>query len=178
MARPLVASGNSCGTRSIGRLAREVGLTPRTLRYWEQRGLLPTPDRDARGSRRYGEDHLRCIGGLRRLKSAGLSLDEIETVLAELANSPTAQQGLVRVEQALGELEHRLRARLDELQTLIDELSEARRSARLCHGCAGKLLDGDCVSCLDGATDGRLPPSLLAVLLPASTLPPRSNRLS
>lgn len=69
-------------TLRIGELAAELGLNPKTIRYYEQIGLLPIPPRTEAGYRLYGaadQDRLRFI---RKARAVGLTLDEIGEVLA------------------------------------------------------------------------------------------------
>ncbi len=66
----------------IGELAGELGLNPKTIRYYEAIGLLPIPRRSAAGYRLYGaadRDRLRFIA---KAKAIGLSLAEIGEILA------------------------------------------------------------------------------------------------
>ncbi|MBI2760685.1 MAG: heavy metal-responsive transcriptional regulator [Chloroflexi bacterium] len=66
----------------IGELAAELGLNPKTIRYYESIGLLPVPPRTEAGYRLYGaadRDRLRFI---RKARAIGLTLDEIGQVLA------------------------------------------------------------------------------------------------
>ncbi|MCD2192703.1 MerR family DNA-binding protein [Actinomycetospora endophytica] len=69
-------------TLTISGLAREAGLRPDTVRYYERVGLMPTPERTTGEHRRYGEpalDRLRFIRGAQRL---GLRLADIADLLA------------------------------------------------------------------------------------------------
>ncbi|WP_051324381.1 MerR family transcriptional regulator [Candidatus Solirubrobacter pratensis] len=68
----------------IGELARLAGTTPRTVRYYEELGLLAAEkERGAGEHRTYGEDTLARLRELLRLKSLlGLSLDELREVMA------------------------------------------------------------------------------------------------
>jgi DNA-binding transcriptional MerR regulator len=67
----------------IGELAREAGTTPRTVRYYEEIGLLAASgDRCAGAHREYREADLERLRELLRLKSMlGLSLDELKSVM-------------------------------------------------------------------------------------------------
>jgi DNA-binding transcriptional MerR regulator len=66
----------------IGELAEAVGVNPKTIRFYEARGLLPDPVRLASGYRDYGaedEARLRFVKTAQRL---GFSLDEIAEILS------------------------------------------------------------------------------------------------
>ncbi len=67
----------------IGEVARRAGTTPRTIRYYEELGLLPaTPERDAGSHRLYGESDVERLAQILRLKDLlGLSLDELRDVI-------------------------------------------------------------------------------------------------
>jgi DNA-binding transcriptional MerR regulator len=67
----------------IGQLAREAGTTPRTVRYYEEIGLLPESDGRVAGSHReYGPEDVARVRELLRLKQMlGLSLDELRVVM-------------------------------------------------------------------------------------------------
>jgi len=74
----------------IGEVARLAGTTPRTIRYYEEIGLLPTPDGRAPGTHRtYAEADVDRLTELLRLKDLlGLSLEELkELVEAEGARA-------------------------------------------------------------------------------------------
>jgi DNA-binding transcriptional MerR regulator len=67
---------------SVAALAKRVGVSPDTIRYYDRLGLLPAPRRTAAGYRRYGEDvadRVRFIKGAQRL---GLRLREVAELLA------------------------------------------------------------------------------------------------
>jgi len=98
----------------IGDLARELDLTPRTLRYWEERRLLPAAQRTPGRFRTYGSEHLRAARGICQLKRAGFSLDEIGEIQGRLGGSTTALAGLAGLSAALEYRERRIRESLAE----------------------------------------------------------------
>jgi MerR family transcriptional regulator, repressor of the yfmOP operon len=67
----------------IGELARAAVTTPRTVRYYEEIGLLPAAGERAAGSHReYGSEDLERLREILRLKQMlGLSLDELKAVV-------------------------------------------------------------------------------------------------
>jgi len=68
----------------IGELARTLRVTPKTLRLYEQRGLIPAPARAGNGYRAYGDGAIRRARLVVGLRGIGLSLDTIEQLVAEL----------------------------------------------------------------------------------------------
>ncbi|MDO3411062.1 MerR family transcriptional regulator [Saccharibacillus sp. CPCC 101409] len=83
-------------TYKIDDVARETGLTKRTIRYYEEIGLMPAPERSDGGTRRYTREH---IDHLRRVIDArdvlGFSLQEIQEYLIS-AQELTGQRELYR----------------------------------------------------------------------------------
>src|SRR5262249_2201700 len=68
----------------IERVAERTGLTRRTLRYYEEIGLLPPPRRTEGNYRLYSAEEVAYIERIHRMKSAlGLSLKEVQEFLAE-----------------------------------------------------------------------------------------------
>jgi len=65
---------------TIGTLARESGVTPRTIRYYTSKGLLPAPAGSGQ-YRIYGREHLVRLGLIKRLKSEYLPLEVIHDAL-------------------------------------------------------------------------------------------------
>ena len=103
----------------IGEICQQTGLSARTVRYYEELGLLPGVRRRAGGRRVYGPDELQRLRFIQRLKTLGLTLAQI----ADL-NAVYAIAGSTR--QLLGTLDGLLAPRLAELDRRIDELSALR----------------------------------------------------
>ncbi|MFI9362779.1 MerR family transcriptional regulator [Kitasatospora sp. NPDC053057] len=61
----------------IGDAAAAAGTTPRALRFYEQRGLLPPPTRTPSGQREYGPGEVARVRAIRQLLSAGLTVDDL-----------------------------------------------------------------------------------------------------
>jgi DNA-binding transcriptional MerR regulator len=65
----------------IGELAAKAGITTKTLRFYEETGLLPRPERAANGYRAYGPAVLSRLDFIRRGRAAGLTLAQIREVI-------------------------------------------------------------------------------------------------
>ena len=111
----------------IGELASRLGLNPKTIRYYEEVGLLPEPERSDGGYRRYGrsdEERLRFVRGVRRL---GFTLGEIREVLAlrDGGERPCSYVAEL-IEQRASEVDDQIA----ELERLKGELAELRDRAQ------------------------------------------------
>lgn len=110
---------------TIGRLAEAGSVGVETIRFYQRKGLLPTPPRDS-GVRRYGPEELRRLRFIRQAQAAGFTLDEIGELLELDAGSDRA-----RARALAG-------ARVQALDARIAELKKARDSlARLARECSG-----------------------------------------
>jgi DNA-binding transcriptional MerR regulator len=66
---------------TVSKLARRCGLSRGTLLYYESIGLLKAPARSAANYRRYGDRDLRRLQQICAYRHAGLTLDDIRTIL-------------------------------------------------------------------------------------------------
>jgi MerR family redox-sensitive transcriptional activator SoxR len=74
---------------SIGEVARQAGVRPSTLRYYESIGLLPVPERRS-GRRRYEPGVVHRLAIIQTAQQAGFSLDEIRMLFDDLSESEYA----------------------------------------------------------------------------------------
>jgi MerR family Zn(II)-responsive transcriptional regulator of zntA len=110
----------------IGELAAKVGITTKTLRFYEEAGLLPPPDRAANGYRDYGPEVLPRLDFIRRGRAAGLTLTQIREVI-EVRESGDAPCG--RVYQLLTERLADVDRHIADLQVLRATLVRKRDRA-------------------------------------------------
>ena len=116
---------------TIARLAAAGGVGVETVRYYQRRGLLETPERPegsglGGGVRRYGAEDVRRLKFIRSAQAAGFTLEQIGELLALDAGEDRARA------RTLAE------GRLVELDARIAELEAARAALRrLATACAG-----------------------------------------
>ena len=111
---------------SIAEVREKTGLSARTLRYYEELGLLPGVRRRAGGRRVYGADEIERLGFIQRLKALGLSLAEVKQLNAVYAIAGSTQAMLGRLDVLLGRRLADLDARIAELEGLRDEIRSYR----------------------------------------------------
>jgi len=125
----------------IGEVAERTGVTPRTIRYYEEIGLLPSVERRKGEHRLYDEADVERLQELKRLRDLlNLSLDELKQLVeAEEARAAIRRrlratdsdaERLKLLDEALPHVETQLelvRRRLGELQNLETELVAKRK---------------------------------------------------
>jgi len=83
---------DSTGLVSIGQLAKAAGVSSRTIRYYEELGILPEPRRSPGGTRKYPKEYGRYVAAALALKDLGFRLEEVKP-LARLAAGRTVSPG-------------------------------------------------------------------------------------
>jgi DNA-binding transcriptional MerR regulator len=115
---------------TIAQVREATGLSARTLRYYEELGLLPGVRRRAGGRRVYGADEVERLRFIGRLKALGLSLAEVKQLNAVYAIAGSTRAMLARLDLLLGRHLADLDARIAELEGLRDEIGRYRERVR------------------------------------------------
>lgn len=122
-------------TFTIGRLARECGVSIDTIRYYERERLLAPACRTPAGYRLYGADAVTRLRFVRQAKALGFTLEEIGELLA-LKRTPGSTCSDVRT---------RTRAKISDIAGRIAALDRMRATLEgLAAGCPGDAPVGDC----------------------------------
>ncbi|MGW8526376.1 MULTISPECIES: MerR family transcriptional regulator [Nocardiopsidaceae] len=108
----------------IGELARRTGVTTRTLRYYEEQGLLH-PERESNGYRSYPESSVTRVEQVRDLLAAGLSTRVIRVVVPCFEGSGSQLRP-----QVDGELAANLAREVEQMDARIDALTRNRDAVR------------------------------------------------
>jgi DNA-binding transcriptional MerR regulator len=111
---------------TTGELARRANVNVETIRYYERRGLLPSPQRRLSDYRQYAESDVSRVIAIRRARGLGFTLKEIIELLPEFSGS----------RPACATLKRHARRKIEELSRQILEL-KARKSSleNLVSGC-------------------------------------------
>ena len=110
----------------IGEVAAKVGLTERTIRYYEERGLLESVKRLDGGQRVYTDDDVRRLKFILKLKVLGLSLDEMQELETLYGRHHTNAKVLPRLIELLDSHLATTKERIGELTALRDEIRSYR----------------------------------------------------
>ncbi len=146
-------SGTQSKVYRIGELADRTATTTRTLRYYEELGLLQ-PIRNTSGQRLYGDNTIQRLHFIHELKSGGFSLLEIKSFFESWNNNQTGAEaseatiGLIQQKMSeISELQKKLGKLNDELRAMITFLISCKNcddkpSAENCGTCDKHPMDG------------------------------------
>jgi len=122
-------------TFTIGALAKEAGIAPGTLRYYEQVGLLVPSGRSRSGYRLYQRGDRHRLRFIRRAQELGFSLDEIGWLL-RASNHMEAQAADIKrlVQEKLADIDCRIRdlERVKQGLVSLDRRCDGEGSANQC----------------------------------------------
>lgn len=116
----------------IGEVAQETGVPTKTIRYYEDIGVLPEPDRADNGYREYGSETVARLRFVRDAQATGLSLTEISSILDLRGQGETTCHHVIDLlERHLSDLDrhietlHKTRDHLAQLTARAQDLDPA-----------------------------------------------------
>jgi DNA-binding transcriptional MerR regulator len=112
---------------SIGEIAQLAGLTQRTIRYYEEIGLLNSVKRLEGGKRIYTDEDLRRLKFIKRLKILGLSLSEMKELEDIYFVSRSNRAALLKLVDILDKNLNEIEKRQRSLKKLTDEIVEYKK---------------------------------------------------
>jgi len=130
---------------NIGTAARQSGLPPKTIRYYEDIGLL-TADRAANGYRDYSSEDVHRLRFVQRSRSLGFSVEECRQLLSLYTDRDRASADVKAIAtEKLGEIDRKI-AELTGLREMLGHLVEtchgdARPECPIIDGLSGKTRD-------------------------------------
>jgi DNA-binding transcriptional MerR regulator len=126
---------------TIGQLAQATGVSAKTIRYYEEVGVLPRPGRTAAGYRQYAQQGVPRLLFIRRARALGLPLQRLKALTAVLDGGPRATVRprlllLVRAQlSAVQEQVSELQLLQGQLEQVLHRLLTRRRAPNHSEGC-------------------------------------------
>jgi MerR family mercuric resistance operon transcriptional regulator len=122
-------------TYKIGEVARRARVNKETVRYYEKRGLIPTPDRRYSGYRIFTQRHIDQIKFIKRAQELGFTLSEIKELLELRLNEETSCSGISK----------EARKKCEDVTEKIEDLQRIKKTlVDLINSCSGSGPKGDC----------------------------------
>ena len=130
----------------IGEVASKLATSIRTIRYYEEEGLL-TSIRTPRGTRLYSENHIARLKVILRLTKLGFSIEAIRKLAEIREKSQTGNESSIQVDHHLETILNTIGYQIKELERTIHEINEARQVISGCNGCSNTPNTKGCPDC-------------------------------
>ena len=127
----------------IGEAARQVGVSLRTIRFYQQKGLVTPSLRTSSGMSLYSQSDINRIRFIRRLKNTGINLEQIEAIL----NPGSEGDRKAKVEhtlKVLGLEAENARKRITELEQQSQEREDIIHLVKKCLNCEMNSCPEEC----------------------------------
>lgn len=110
----------------IQEAAKQSGVKPKTIRYYEDIGVLPVASRDTNGYREYSKTDVERLVFVRRCRDLQIPLKELKALLNNQANE----------QSSCGEIDHIIMNQLQRVQRRLKELTKLEETlSELAHSC-------------------------------------------
>ena len=141
------ASGARAPMMQIGDLALRAGTTTRTIRYYEELGIIEPEERSEGGFRLYSEDQLRLLTIVQGLKSLGFDLERIHGLLALRTSLGTGGELAEAMARMLADQQREIKQKIEQYQEVKRRNDQALEMLQGCLGCSVGLPDRNCPNC-------------------------------
>lgn len=127
-------------------MAALLGTTVRTLRYYEEEGLLQ-PLRTRGGTRFYNKRHLARLKSILHLADNGFSIESIRQLGSVRETCRTGNESSEKISAQLDSQIKKISARLRGLEQLKTEIVRTKALVGQCHGCKNRPTSKECPDC-------------------------------
>jgi DNA-binding transcriptional MerR regulator len=132
---------------TTGDMARLSKTTLRTVRFYEEEGLIASMAREGGCHRKFARSELRKLQMISDLRDAGLSLPEIKELMGLKGRCTTPTTAACQMSEALGRCVKELQERIDTLARLRTELVSTITSIQRCRDCREPEFPARCSDC-------------------------------
>lgn len=145
----------------IGEVAKLLGISQRTIRYYEELGFIK-PGRSEGRFRIYAESEYNRLKMILHLKELGMSLEEIGALL-HIRSEGSVHDISPKLKKALLEKKKEFESKLKKYEEGIKELNSLLSVIKICEKCHKKIDDNICHKCIDERSQ-KLPPLVKEIL--------------
>jgi DNA-binding transcriptional MerR regulator len=132
--------------KKIGDIAKSLGTTTRTLRFYEEEGLLVSR-RTAGGTRLYSETDVQRLRAILQLAEIGVTIDTIKKLVVTRIESQTGAESSKKVTALFNELHQVITNKRVALENLATEIELAKATVNQCYQCVNKPDRIHCPAC-------------------------------
>lgn len=134
------------GEYKIGEVAELLETTVRSIRYYEEEGLLHPP-RTEGGTRLYNGRHIARLKSILRMAENGFSIDSIRNIASAKGACKTGHESSDNLSALLEREMNVIAYRIRELERLKEEVAQAKAVIGQCRGCHNKPTIEACPDC-------------------------------
>lgn len=140
---------------SIGQIAKKANVSNRTLRYYEELGLIIPKTRGQNRYRYYDASHMQRLATIKMLQDSGFALKEIVAALSPMLDPSgnvtyAGQEIAKKIYEALSVQKTKLLERQAEINSTVEELQKTMGHLKECFGCTVSASLQDCAKCGKG----------------------------
>ncbi len=111
---------------SIGDIAKECGLTTRTLRFWEEVGIIESSPRSGGGNRYFNDYMVRRIRFILKLKELGLTIKEMQDLYKAYGDAKETENMIPRLIEIFDDHIHKIDDKMAQLGSLRRDIVDYR----------------------------------------------------
>ena len=134
------------GAVKIGTAARALKTTPRTLRFYEELGIL-VPGRTLGKTRSYTKEDIERIEAVQHLTELGIGLRDVVELTTTRSKSRTGDTASRKVYRLLDDMHRDVEAKRKQCEELLSQIDAAARLVKECFGCEEPPRQGECKAC-------------------------------
>ncbi|OGL46634.1 MAG: hypothetical protein A2149_05625 [Candidatus Schekmanbacteria bacterium RBG_16_38_11] len=123
----------------IGDIAKKACTSIRTIRYYEELGLISPAERTVGGFRKYNNDDLNKILIIQRLQSLGLSLSEIKNLFTIRKMSSSGGESAKKLYEFLQERSLELDKKIERLKQMKSDIDVSKELIKKCFKCKKEI---------------------------------------
>lgn len=137
---------SAVNAKKIGDVAKSLGITARTIRFYEEEGLLSS-FRTEGGTRLYSEEDITRLKVIVRLADVGFSINMIKQLATARQTCQTGAESSKKVGHIINTLEKEVVSRKILLEELMAELHQTKQVIHQCHHCSNEPNRKGCPNC-------------------------------
>lgn len=131
----------------IGDLAGRAGVSTRTIRYYEELGIIEPETRSNGGFRRYSDDQLRRLEIIQGLKALGFELEHIHQLFSLRSSAGTGGNLAQAIIDILGAHQEEIDRKINHYLKMKEHNTRSVEILKGCLGCATEVLECNCHGC-------------------------------
>lgn len=147
----------------IGDIAKRLNISQRTVRYYEELGLIAA-ERSTGGYRVFNDTQVERLKIIISLKDIGMPLDEIKQLLQLRQHGATGCEAAPKILDCLHAKVDSMKATIKKYNSTIKELEDVIDLVENCKVCKNKAEEATCEKCVDDRTHHHVPPLMKTLL--------------